>query len=239
MFGFYLPYDRDTPRTGFLQRSSDGTKTWSKGEPILKPGQYTTWPRRIRVLRDGRVVALMGVAPFPAGSQTRAQFSKVIQPMLAVSADHGKNWTGPISAVPKDQPDGWTEEFDIAELANGDLLAVFRRASDARRWQSVLKKAGKTWVAGKAGPSVLPHSGQPELLATREGPVLHVATNGVHWTDDAGKSWHKLNVPGAAYYPRSVQAKNGTVFIFGHLGGDDAYGSVDQSIVMDRFKLLK
>jgi len=93
-------------------------------------------------------------------------------------------------------------------------------------------------VAGKAVPSILPHSGQPELLATKEGPVLHVATSGVHWTDDAGKSWHKLDVPGTAYYPRSLQAKDGTIFVFGHIGGDDAYGKVDQSIVMDRFKLM-
>ncbi len=239
VFGFYLPYDPDVPQTGFLQRSSDGTKTWSKPESILDASKYTTWPRRIRVLRDGRIVALMGVAPFAAGSQTREQFSKVIQPMLVVSADNGKSWTGPIAAVPKDQPDGWTEEFDVAELANGDLLAVFRRASDAKRWQSVLKKSDRTWVAGKAGPSILPHSGQPELLATKEGPILHVATSGVHWTDDVGKSWHKLNIPGAAYYPRSVQAKDGTIFLFGHIGGDNAYGSVDQSIVMDSFKLAE
>ena len=239
VFGFYLPYDRDVPQTGFLQRSSDGTKTWGKPEAFLNADKYTTWPRRIRVLRDGRIVLLLGVAPFPAGSQTREQFSKVIKPMLVVSSDNGKSWTGPIAAVPKDQPDGWTEEFDIAELANGDLLAVFRRANDAKRWQSVLKKSAKIWEAGKAGPSVLPHSGQPELLATKEGPVLHVATSGVHWTDDAGKSWHKLNVPGTAYYPRSVQAKDGTIFIFGHIGGDNAYGSVDQSVVMDSFKLMQ
>jgi hypothetical protein len=102
------------------------------------------------------------------------------------------------------------------------IIAHVEHANHAKRWQGLLKKADKTWVAGKAGPSVLPHSGHPELLATREGPVLHVATTGVHWTDDAGNSWHKLNVPGTAYYPCSVQAKDGTIFVFGHVGGDDA-----------------
>jgi hypothetical protein len=239
VFGFYLPYDHDVPPTGFLQRSSDGTKTWGKPELLLDPGKYTTWPRRIRTLRDGRIVVLMGVGNFKVGSRTREDFGKAVKPMLIVSADRGKTWDGPIAAIPKDQPDGWTEEFDVAELANGDLLAVFRRANDTKRWQSVLKKSDKTWVAGKAGPSMLPHSGQPELLATKEGPVLHAATSGVHWTDDAGKSWHKLGVPGTAYYPRSVQSQDGTIFVFGHIGGDDAYGKVDQAIVMDRFKLVK
>jgi hypothetical protein len=239
VFGFYLPYDPDTPRTGFLQRSSDGTKTWGKPEIPLDPKKYTTWPRRLRVLRDGRLMLLVGVAPFAAGSQTRDELSKRVQPMLVVSSDQGKTWKGPIPAMPKEHPDGWTEEFDVAELANGDLLAVFRRASDAKRWQGVLKKSGDAWVAGPVGPSVLPHSGQPELLATREGPILHVATSGIHSTSDGGKTWHKLDVPGTAYYPRSVQTNDGRIFIFGHVGSDDAYGKVDQSIAMDSFQLKK
>lgn len=110
-------------------------------------------------------------------------------------------------------------------------------ASDAKRWQSTLRKSGDTWIAQRAGPSVLPHSGQPELLATREGPILHVATSGIHWTSDAGQTWHKLDLPGTAYYPRCVQTKDGRICIYGHLGGDDAYGKADQSIVMDSFRL--
>ena len=159
--------------------------------------------------------------------------------MMVVSSDKGKTWKGPIPGVPKEQSHGWTEEFDVAELANGDLLAVFRRENDTKRWQGVLKKSDDTWVAGKVGPSVLPHSGQPELLATREGPILHVATSGIHWSGDAGKSWNPLKVPGSAYYPRSVQMADGGIFVFGHVGGDDAYGKVDQSIVMDSFRLKK
>ncbi|MBI1915441.1 MAG: exo-alpha-sialidase [Planctomycetes bacterium] len=239
VFGFYLPYDPQLPKTGYLQRSSDGTRTWGKPEVLLDPKRYSTWPRRIRLLRDGRLIVLLGVAHIPAGKHTRREFSKRVEPMLVVSYDQGKTWKGPLAAVPKEQRSGWTEEFDVAELANGDLLCVFRRESDTRRWQGVLKKAGDTWVPGKAGPSVLPHSGQPELLATREGPILHAATSGIHWTNDAGKSWHPLKVPGTAYYPRSVQAADGRIFVFGHVGGDDAYGKVDQSIVMDSFRLVK
>jgi hypothetical protein len=159
--------------------------------------------------------------------------------MLVVSSDQGKTWQGPISAVPKEEPDGWTEEFDVAELGNGDLLTVYRRGNDTKRWQGVLKKSDTTWIAGSVGPSTLPHSGQPELLAAREGPVLHLATTGIHWTTDAGKTWTLLNVPATAYYPRSVQTADGRIMVFGHTGGDDAYGAVDQSIVMDSFRLMK
>jgi hypothetical protein len=89
------------------------------------------------------------------------------------------------------------------------------------------------------GPAPFPHSGHPELLATREGRILHVATTGVHRTSDAGTTWEQLKVPGTAYYPRAIQAADGRIFIFGHVGGDDAYGKVDQSIVVDSFRLAK
>ncbi|GDY08903.1 hypothetical protein LBMAG52_23890 [Planctomycetia bacterium] len=236
VFGFYLPYDPGLPQTGFLQRSSDGTKTWGKPELPLDAAKYSTWPRRIRVLRDGRVVLLAGVTQAAAGSQTRAEFSAMVEPALLVSSDQGRTWKGPVAATLVEQRGGWTEEFDIAELTNGDLLCVFRRASDAKRWQCTLKKSGDSWMAQQAGPSVLPQSGQPELLVTREGPILHVATSGIHWTSDAGLTWQKLDVPGTAYYPRSVQTKDGRIFVFGHVGGDDAYGKADQSIVMDSFR---
>jgi hypothetical protein len=36
-----------------------------------------------------------------------------------------------------------------------------------------------------------------------------------------------------------VQSADGRIFVFGHLGGDDEYGKVDQSIVMDSFRLEK
>ena len=73
VFGFYLPYDPDLPQTGFLQRSRDGTQTWGKPEVPLDASKYSTWPRRVRVLRNGRVLLLAGVAPMPAGRGTRKQ----------------------------------------------------------------------------------------------------------------------------------------------------------------------
>lgn len=239
VFGFYLPYDKDLPQTGFLQRSSDGTKTWGQPELPLDSAKYSTWPRRIRVLRDGRIILLAGMTQAPAGSQTRLEFSKAVEPVLLVSSDRGRTWKGPVAAIPAAQRGGWTEEFDVAELANGDLLCIFRRADDTKRWQNILKKKDDSWLPQQEGRSVLPHSGQPELLATREGPILHLATSGIHWTSDSGQNWHKLDVPGTAYYPRSVQAKDGTILVFGHVGGDDAYGKVDQSIVMDSFRLAR
>lgn len=243
--GFQLPYNPELPQTGFLQRSLDGTQTWGKPELPLDPEKFTTIPKRLRLLQDGRLLLLGGFAPVPANSLTRHEYTKVLQPLILVSSDQGKSWSERIEVVPFDHRANWGgEEFDAAELPGGDLLCVFRRLNPDRasrqlevRWQGVLSKMGETWSTGGAGPAPFPHSGHPELLTTGEGPILHLATSGIHWTRDVGKTWHKLNVPGTAYYPRSIQAANGRIFIFGHVGGDDAYGKVDQSIVMDSFRL--
>jgi hypothetical protein len=210
----------------------------------LDPKKYSAWPKRLRVLRDGRLMVLGGVAHVPANSRTRAEYNGLFEPLLMVSADNGKTWQESIRVVPDAHRDKWGgEEFDAAELPNGDLLCVFRRL-DAElghevRWQGVLRKSGATWTPGDLGPAPFPHSGHPDVLATREGPILHVASTGIHWTVDVGRTWHKLDVPGTAYYPRAVQAADGRIVVFGHVGGDDAYAKTDQSIVMSSFRLVK
>jgi hypothetical protein len=245
VWGYYLPYNPELPKTGYLERSSDGTRTWGKPEVLLDPREYSAWPKRIRVLRDGRIVVVGGVAHVPANSRTREEYNGLFEPLLLVSSDRGMTWKGPIAVVPAEHRRNWGgEEFDAAGLPGGDLLCVFRRVDPTNRgrevrWQGVLRKSADTWIPGEVGPAPFPHSGHPELLATREGPILHVATSGIHATLDGGKSWHGLKVPGTAYYPRSVQAADGRIFVFGHVGGDDAYGKSDQSIVMDSFRLVK
>lgn len=97
MFGFYLPYDADAPQTGYLQRSLDGTKTWSRPKVPLDAARYTTWPRRIHTLGDGRIVLVAGVVHAPAGSKTRAELGKLVEPALLVSADHGRTWQGRVT----------------------------------------------------------------------------------------------------------------------------------------------
>ncbi|MDB6169560.1 MAG: hypothetical protein JWM88_2424 [Verrucomicrobia bacterium] len=245
VWGHYLPYNPEKPQTGFIERSHDGTLTWGPPEVMLDPKKCITLPKRLRVLRDGRLISLGGIANVPAGSINREAMAKYIEPMLVVSSDEGHTWSAPIAVVPEANRHNWGgEEFDLAELPNGDLLCVFRLPdpSGAKpqrevRWQGVLKKQGATWVPTTVGPAPFPHSGHPELLATKEGPILHLATTGIHWTDDAGASWHRLDLPGSAYYPHAVQTDDGQILVVGHIGSDDAYGKIDQSIVMDSFRL--
>lgn len=242
VFGYYLPYNPELPKAGYLERSTDGSKTWQKPEAPLDPEKYTAWPKRIRVLRDGRIIAVGGIAYVPANSRNREEYCGLFEPLLLVSKDMGKTWSEPIPVVPAQYRSCWGgEECDAAELPNGDLLYVFRRmlpeTKEQVRWQGVLAKSGDSWNVAEVGPAPFPHSGHPELLVTKEGPILHVASSGIDYTDDGAKTWHKLGIPGTAYYPRAVQAQDGRIFVFAHIGSDDAYGRADQSIVMDCFRL--
>jgi hypothetical protein len=246
--GWDLMDDPAVPHTAYLQRSTDGAKTWGKPQVLLDPAKTMYQLSRIRRLRDGRLLAGGQAWPAPAGTP-RKDLDKVLpQLLLMVSDDSGVTWRR-LDIVPSEHRNVQWDEWDFAELAGGDLLCVFRRGDVADRkrevrWQGLLRKKDDGWTLTDSRPSTLPHSGHPELLATREGPVLYFATTGVQWTADAGDSWHRLEAPGfpdykSRYYPRSLQADDGTIYVFAHNGWDNRYGEFDQSIDMDTFRLVR
>jgi hypothetical protein len=145
-------------------------------------------------------------------------------------------WTGPCFI---DAPGSLaaTEEWDVAELAGGALLGVIR-TRDHRRAQVVLERQQDGWAPGVIVPAPIPFSGQPELLVTREGPILHIASNGIWATSDRGASWRLIQeVAEGTWYPSAVQLEDGLVLSASHIGSDDPYGAGDQAIVLDSFRL--
>jgi hypothetical protein len=254
VWGHYLPYD-DLPATGLMQRSADGARNWSSYNVIYPDQAYTFWPRRMRVLRDGRLALGGGLSPY---LPTREAMALHIAPVMLVSADNGETWEGPFEVItPEQRGEMSGEEFDFAELDNGDLLVVLRvamadpdtpgRRREYRK-QTRLVKHDSGWAPGEVTPAPFPHSGHPELLRTREGAVLHLATSGISWTSDEGRTWTDLampddlnvlgwKLPGTHYYPRAVQLSDGLIFCVGHVGSDDPYGCVDQSILGMSFRL--
>ena len=238
--------------TGWVERSTDGGKTWGERVHLLSPGQYRTWPTRIRPLRDGRLVLMAGCWKRGDGEPPNPRMTK----MMFVSTDEGKTWAEPIVLMPTET--GVCEESDFCELSNGDLFWIHRvehfpkekvelpplaasmggrSTGYSDRMQSLVRKEGDGWRPEAPARAPFPHSGFPEVMMTQEGLILHLATDGIYWTADVGRTWARLDVPGTAYYPQAVQLPSGRIICLGHQGGDDVYGTVDQEIVMNRFRL--
>jgi hypothetical protein len=240
-----LRFDPSVPHTAFLQRLVPGGKTWSAPQVLMDPAKYTYQISRIRYLRDGRLVATGNVWDTPASTKPAQRADLPSRYLLLVSSDNGKTWQDGLTQPPDV---GYLpgEEWDTAELPNGDLVALMRtykapgNSTEVRK-QALLKKDGEGWVMTRVADAPFPPSGHPELLATQEGPVLSIATTGIDYTKD-GVHWQALRFSPkfdykSNYYPRAVQTDDGVIHVFSHVGGDDPYGGVDQSITSDQFQL--
>lgn len=237
----------DVPGTAYLQRLEAGANRWTGQTILLDPDQFTYNISRIQELSDGRLVATGSYWEVPAGERDGPIALDQQGWLLMTSADGGRTWADALT-VPEEsatQPNEW----DIAELATGDLLAVMRtfdpeQPSVQVRRQALLRREGDGWVMEEPLETPFPHSGHPELLTTREGVILHIATSGVHYTRD-GQQWSPLPFThpkptqgyASAYYPVAVQASDGEIYVFSHVGADDDYGERDQAILLDRFRL--
>lgn len=224
--------------TGYIQRSEDDGRSWSPPIFLSNPQRYKTWPTVIRRLRDGRLILFAGVWEREAGRQPNPKLLKA----MFESQDGGRNWGPPVWLMPA--AIGVCEESDFAELEHGELLFVHRTEHfdgenylHSDRWQSIARPQGKKWEVSAPTKAPFPHSGFPEVLKTTEGVVLHVATDGIWWTADAGAHWAKLGLPGSPYYPCARQLPDGRILVMGHVGADDVYGVRDQSIVQQTFRL--
>ena len=237
VWGQYLPF-YDVPQTGYLQFSSDLAQTWSAPQPFIATDGIMAFPKRLRLLRDGRLVMSGGFVALDAKAWTRGGLAGELRAGIMVSGDGGHQWGEPIYALPEEEGVETTEELDFAELPNGKLLCVIRMSKPSGRYQALLRREGDTFVTEASGPAPFPHSGHPEMLATPEGIALHLATSGISWTADEGQTWHDLDIGGTRYYPRAVQLPDGRIFCVYHRGSDNGYdGSVDQQIEAMTFRL--
>ncbi len=227
--------------------STDGGTTWTKSADLVPPNDYQLCvPVCIKPLRDGRLASLVGLCP---SSVPPERMMANIEKNLFISTDQGKTWGAPIQVMPTST--GACEESDFVELPNGDLMVISRAQhydangvfQSENRLETLMTKAGATFTPGSSW-SPFGGGGMPCDLMTQEGVILDFCSNGpAHWSSDNGQSWHDLLVNGQPLhsydYPQAVQATDGTIVVVSHVGNDDVYGTVDQSIRVQTFRLTE
>lgn len=228
-----------------VQRSTDGGATWSQAIDLVSVNDYQLcWTTVVKPLRDGRLVAMAGLVP--TNTRQEREQASIVKTMF-ISSDQGKTWGSPIPLIPASV--GACEESDFVELPNGDLFWMHRAqqwGSDGSfgsqsRVQNILRRSGETFVAESPTMPFAGGQGFPCELLTREGILLDLDFTGSHWSNDGGQTWHNLMIGGqqfrTPYYPQAVQAADGTIVVLGHDGMDNVYGTVDQSILMQTFRV--
>lgn len=248
-YGFkeHLPHGQILTRgrdIGVVQRSTNGGVSWSDTIDVVSPKSCSYFfPTLIKPLRDGRLILFGGLAPSGV-ADARANLIKT----MFISDDQGLTWGSPIALMPASA--GVCEESDFVELPNGDLFWIHRAELfdaagnylNTTRVKSVAKKTGDTFVPGPVSTLPFPNIGFPCVLLTKTGVLLDLAYNQSHWSDDTGQTWHDLmrddsTVLRTAYYPRAVQTADGTVIVVSHKGSDNGYGTFDQRINVQTFRL--
>jgi hypothetical protein len=255
-----IKYDQTFSATAFLQRLAPGATSWSGIQYVLDPSSCSCTEQisRIRQLSDGRLIALG-----EWWSSLPGQPHGTAHHLLAVSSNEGVSWTSALS-IGAGVTEPAVNEWDVAELPDGDLLAVFRTAGSNVPVQGLLTKSGSSWTLTDVTTTPFAHSGHPELLATSEGAILYITEqNGSQqgiWVlsnssaESDGNGWTLLpftatgtNCVAAGsnfncssdYYPRSFEDPySHTIYVFSHHGADDPYPpSSNEEIIKQSFTI--
>ena len=251
-----------------VEISTDGGLTWG-GVTYLASQQEVSKciVTRIKALRDGRLVAVLGL-------KHRDGTSGDVLHHMAVGTfvDNATVvWEKPILTLPPKF--GTCEESDIVELPNETLFFMHRAVSCPHpgpnckappyenHIQSLVLRNRDGSFSPQPPTTTFLNYEFPCLVLTRKGNVLlHIQASGSRYSRDFGASWADLKhtaVAGGAiftthYYPRAVETADGTIVVTSHNSGDDAYmprwpngslaiGSpflVDQHIWAQTFRLV-
>ncbi|WP_418667866.1 sialidase family protein [Allofournierella sp.] len=238
-----------------VRESRDGGKTWTDLRRLLQGTAPYLW--RVRRLRSGTIVVLASLYGTPWGpGRERATrntmlpgetYESKIQPFFLTS-ENGRNFSGPHYIL----PGIGAHEFDFAELPDGRLLFLAGDVQGTLVGRQFVAPSPDGWLNGTlypigAGapedPARDPQGGYvPETIAwdERHGCLVGYRRNKCFsLSNDYGENWTRIE-PGFCfdflYQPCLLALPDGRLGLYGHVGGDNAFGEKDMVICAQVFR---
>lgn len=211
LFLFYKAGPNPMTWSGYMRRSGDDGKTWSRVEQ-LPAGLLGPIKNKPIETKSGAIL-----------SGTSVESHRAWCAWVERSSDDGKTWRrfGPI-AVP-DQPHGLIQPT-LLRTSDDRILALCRSRGIGAICQSESKDEGETWSAAKPLELPNPNSGI-DAVRTAKGEFFLVYNHtksgrsplNLTRSRDDGKTWQRVAVledgPGEFSYPAIVQSGDGRLHI--------------------------
>lgn len=251
--GFDVPR-RNAAQTGWstgihVRESADGGTTWRDVRTLLPEHPVYVW--RVRRLRSGTILVLASLsgAPWGVGCARVARNAMLpgetelgrIQTFFLTSED-GVHYSGPHYIL----PGLGAHEYDVAELPDGRLLFIAGDVQGTPVGRQFVTHTPDGWVNGTLypirdgappDPARDPQGGYvPETVVwddTHRCLVGYRRGKGYSFSNDDGENWTRTE-PDAPYtllyQPQLLSLAGGRIALYGHVGGDNAFGERDMTI---------
>ncbi|MDO5435784.1 MAG: hypothetical protein Q4G19_05395 [Clostridia bacterium] len=232
-----------------IRESTDGGSTWRFVRHLLKGTAPYLW--RVRRLKNGSVLLMASLYGTPWGpGHLRATRNTMLPDETYVNkiltfflvSEDGIRFSQPCYIL----PGLGAHEYDMAEMNDGTLLFIAGDVQGTPVGRQFVTPSPDGFIAGPvlpvrkgapADPAVDPQGGYvPEtfvpdssgrwLLGCRRGKGFSVS-------GDNGENWYPLDLPGLTaipYQPVMTRLPDGTFALYGHKGGDNAFGQCDMLI---------
>ena len=233
-----------------VSESIDGGSTWHVVRRLLEGNAPYLW--RVRTLKNGEILLLASFYGTPWGPEKDRPTRNTMLP--------GETYINKIQTFFLTSPDGvhfsppqyilpgiGAHEYDAVETDENTLLFIAGDVQGTPVGRQFVRRTPDGWINGPLlsigrgapeDPKENPQGGfVPETLIQEERTGTLVGFRrgkGYALSADQGENWTAIDMPGMRelpYQPVMLALPDGRIALYGHLGGDNAFGEKDMKMI--------